>query len=135
MFNHESPSLIFRKTNGSETDESGSDYNSDFGEDQDGEDQFSTSDMDDEKKNFPKQKVNLVSNEGKMKPLLLKGNQQHRTKKPKASNIREAEMEVMTETCLNFFFYYLLNDQNTQETFVCTFERGKNSVQYFTYYA
>ena len=29
----------------------------------------------------------------------------------------------------------LANGQNAQETFVRTFEREKNSVQYFTYYA
>ena len=36
------------------------------------------SDMDDEQKNFPKQKLKPVSNEGKRKPLSLKGNRQHR---------------------------------------------------------
>ena len=55
------------------------------------------SNMDDEQKNFPKQKLNLVSNEGKKKPLWLKGNQQHSKKKLKPSNIRETEMEVMTD--------------------------------------
>ena len=55
------------------------------------------SNMDDEQKNFPKQKLNLVSNEGKKKPLSLKGNQQHSMKKLKPSNIRETEMEVMTD--------------------------------------
>ena len=39
---------------------------------------ISMSDMDDEQKNFPKQKLKPVSNEGKRKPLSLKGNQQHR---------------------------------------------------------
>ena len=29
----------------------------------------------------------------------------------------------------------LANDLNPQETFVCTFEKGKNSAQYFRYYA
>ena len=47
-----------------------------------------------EQKNFLKQKLNPVSNEGKRKPLLLKGSQQHRRKKLKTSNIRETE-------CLN----------------------------------
>ena len=55
------------------------DYNSDFGEDQDGEGEFSVSDTDNEQKNFPKQKLKPVSNEGKMKPLSLKGSQQHRS--------------------------------------------------------
>ena len=36
------------------------------------------SDMDDEQKNFPKQKLKPISNEGKRKPLSLKGNRQHR---------------------------------------------------------
>ena len=66
------------ETNGRESDENGSDYNSDFGNDQDGEGEFSMSDMDDEQKNFPKQKLKPVSNEGKRKPLSLKGSQQHK---------------------------------------------------------
>ena len=37
------------------------------------------SDMDDEQKNFPKQKLKLVSNEEKMKPLSLKSSQQHKS--------------------------------------------------------
>ena len=61
------------ETNGCESDENGSDYNSDFGEDQDGEVEFSMSDMDDEQKNVPKQKLKPVLNEGKGKPLSLKG--------------------------------------------------------------
>ena len=57
LFDHESPSLIFRiekiiylETNGRESDENGSDYNSDFGEDQDSSGEFLISDMDDEQK-------------------------------------------------------------------------------------
>ena len=34
--------------------------------------------MENEQKNFPKQKLKPVSNEGKKKPLSLKGSQQHR---------------------------------------------------------
>ena len=56
------------ETNGRESDYNGSDYNSDFGDDQDGEGEFSMSDMDDGQKNFPKQKLKPVSNEGKRKP-------------------------------------------------------------------
>ena len=62
------------ETKGRESDENGS--NSDFGDDQDGEGEFSISDMDDNQKNFPKLKLKPVSNEGKRKPLLLKGSQQ-----------------------------------------------------------
>ena len=66
------------ETSGCKSDENGSDSNSDFGEDQYGEGEFLMSDMDDKQKNFPKQKLRSVSNEGKRKPLSLKGSQQHR---------------------------------------------------------
>ena len=60
------------ETNTRESDESGSDYNYNFGEDQGEEAEFSMSDIDDELTNFLKQKFNPLSNEGKRKPLPLK---------------------------------------------------------------
>ena len=42
--------IIYLETNGRESDENGSDYNSDFGEDQDSSGEFLISDMDDEQK-------------------------------------------------------------------------------------
>lgn len=72
-------------THGCKNDGNASDYNSDFGKDKDGEVEFLMSGMDDEQKNFPKQKLNSVSNEKKReKTVLLKGKQQRRTKRLKA---------------------------------------------------
>ena len=85
--------------NGNESDDDVSEYdcNSDVEEDQDGEVEFSMSDMEVGQRNISKQKLNPLPNKGKRKLVSLTGSQQHRKSKIKSANIREAEMEVMSD--------------------------------------
>ena len=91
---------------GCKNDGSASDYNSDFGKDKGGEVEFLMSGMDDEQKNFPKQKLNSVSNEKKReKTLLLKGKQQRRTKRLKATKILFYPKIVCVVLPIDKFYY------------------------------
>ena len=74
--------------------------NSDF--DQDGEGEFLMSDMEDDQKNFPKQKLKPVSNEGKRKPFRLK-----------AANNRVEEMTNMSK------FMKLTLEKSTARSTIC----------------